>query len=142
MGPFRGGLIALFAMAMPAAAEVCNMVRPNWSPESGPATAITEAMKLLMAPWPILTIAVIVLAHFVRKPILGHIALALAISLVAVLAVLPLLAPNEVAIAAQAEGCVGPNYLRYVVAVLILGAAALVMWRNTQHEKTADATKE
>ncbi len=135
MGPVRGGLIALLASATPGAAAVCRQLRPGWTPEDGPATALTEALVLLFAPWPILTIVVILLAFATRRVVFGHVALALAISLVVVLVIVPYVTGSETQALAREEGCVGPTYLRYVVGGLILVAAVAAMVRNLRAAK-------
>jgi hypothetical protein len=88
-----------------------------------------------MSPWPLVSIAAILAAALYSRPILAHIAFALSVSLVAVLVFVPMLLMDSVSSAAQAEGCVGPYYLRHVVAGLILLGAIAVFarsWRKTE----------
>ena len=131
-------MILFLASAAPAsAAGVCRALRPNWTPDIGPVGPIYEALNLLLAPWPLLTMAMIATAWFVRKSILGHIALALAISLVAVLVIVPFLTIGTHMAEARVEGCVGPSYLRTIAAGLILAGAALVVIRNWRADMQA-----
>lgn len=141
MGPLRRGLILSFIMmftAVPAVAEVCDKMRPDWNPADGPAGAFGEAITLLTSPWALLTIAFIVAAYFLRQAILAHAAIALATSLMVVLAVIPLLIASPILEAARTEGCVGPGYLRFFVGALILAAAIFVMKREWNNEQQGE----
>jgi len=132
MGPVRAGLTAYLAMAAAASAEVCDKVRPDWVPGARE-TALHEALLLLLSPWALATLAAIAAAFALRKPLIAHLALALSIGLVVVTAASVYLGDAMIYAAARAEGCVGPDYLRILLAVALLalaGAALLASYRK------------
>lgn len=138
MGPIRGGLILSVLSASPVFADVCGMLRPEWSPADGASSAINEALIFLMSPLALLTIAFVLAAYFLRQAILVHAALALAVSLTAVLVIGRFIIGNPVLEAARSEGCVGPDYLRIAMVLLILAGAVYVMLQQLRPTKQGE----
>lgn len=130
MGSFRTGLILALFTATPVMAEVCEALRPNWSPADGPVSALSEALDMLLEPWPLVTIGILALAAFTGRALLAHIGLALAVSMSAVLVFIPLAHSDPIYEIARSEGCIGPSYLRYILAGLILIGAMVVLARD------------
>jgi hypothetical protein len=130
MGSFRRQLIAYALMASPAAAEVCDKVRPGWSPADGPATMVTELMQFLIWGWGGLLIIALVLGLYFRKVIVLN-----AVLLVSLIMAVPYIWPldAETRQFAITEGCVGASTL--VMATLgLIWVAALIgaLWKKKE----------
>lgn len=123
MGPVRGRLTALCAaLPLPAFAEVCDKVRPDWLPEDGPVGALAEAFYVLTSPLGVVLLAFVVLA-MVRPR--RWLAVVVALPLLALAGLLFLARGAEVAAMAMAEGCIGG--IGPTVALLVLLAAAVLV---------------
>ena len=123
MGPVRGRLIALLALTpLPARAEVCDKVRPGWTPVDGPVGALAEAGYVLASPVGLILMVFVVLAMIWPRRWLAVLA---ALPLLVLAGLLFLARRAEVAVAAMAEGCIGG--IRPTVLLLILIAAAVLV---------------
>ena len=115
MGSFRGRLIgALAALPGPAFAEVCDKVRPEWSPTDGPVSALGEVKSLLLSPpgfFFALPLALALAATLRPRRWL----LALCTGAALIVAGLLIGGDSEIMAFARAEGCVGPPGLTYAL---------------------------
>lgn len=123
MGPVRGRLIAAFALLpLPAGAEVCDKVRPGWTPADGPVGALAEAGYVLTSPVGLILLAFVAVAMVWPR---RWLAVVVALPLLVLAGLLFLARRAEVAVAAMAEGCIGG--IGPTVVVLILIAAAVLV---------------
>jgi uncharacterized membrane protein len=130
MGSFRRQLIAYVLMASPAMAQVCESVRPGWTPADGPNTMITELVQFLVWGWGGLLIIALVLGLYFRKPIVLN-----AVLLVTLIMSVPYIWPLDPAnrSLAMTEGCVGAPTLVLVVLGLIWVAALIgALWKKKE----------
>jgi hypothetical protein len=122
MGSFRRQLIAYLLMASPAMAEVCETVRPGWSPADGPATMVTELLQFLVWGGGFVVVLGVILGLYFRKTIILN-----AVMLITLIMAVPYIWPFDAANRqlALTEGCVAAPTL--VLAVLgLVWVAALV----------------
>lgn len=123
MGPFRGRLTALCAaLPLPAFAEVCDKVRPDWTPEDGPVGALAEAGYVLTSPLGLVLVGLVaVVVIWPRR----WLAVVVALPLLALAGLLFLARGAEVAGLAMQEGCIGG--IGPTVGLLVLLAAAVLV---------------
>lgn len=123
MGPVRGRLIALCSLApMPAAAEVCDKVRPDWAAADGPVGALAELAYVLTSPVGLILLGLVALALFWPR---RWVAVIVALPVLALAGLLFLARGAEIAGLAMAEGCIGG--IGPTVALLVLIAAAVLV---------------
>jgi hypothetical protein len=116
MGSFRRQLIAYLLMTTPAMAEVCDKLRPGWSPADGPATMVTELVQFLIWGGGGVVLLGLILGLYLRKAIILN-----AIMLVTLIMAVPYIWPLDPTTRqiAMTEGCVGQPTLVLVVLGLI-----------------------
>lgn len=123
MGPVRGRLIALLPLLpLPAQAEVCDKVRPGWTPVDGPVGALAEAGYVLASPVGLILLAFVALAMIWPRRRLAVLA---ALPLLVLAGLLFLARRADVAVHAMTEGCIGG--IGPTVVLLILIAAAVLV---------------
>lgn len=111
MGSFRGRLIgALAALPGPAFAEVCDKVRPEWSPTDGPVSALGEVKSLLLFFFALPLALALAATRCPRRWLL-----ALCTGAALIVAGLLIGGDSEIMAFARAEGCVGPPGLTYAL---------------------------
>ena len=130
MGPVRRRLIALPALMAPAPAmaEVCDKVRPLWSPGS-PATGFDELIGLMATPP---SLALLVLSAIAVRFRHQWGALAVVVAWSAWVSVVALSAPDPIRQAAIAEGCIGSPILFILCVAAICGGMILYTTRRTE----------
>lgn len=130
----RVALTATFAIAIPlspAFAEVCDKVRPTWTGET--ISTFGELTHFIYTTPGLIVAGVlaIVLLTRLRYTAIAGAAIALAL---AGIAVFEHFAPDEIAQAARAEGCVGSPWL--VVVALTLSALLMLSFARTPRGRT------
>lgn len=123
MGSFRRGLnlsLALFLLASPALAEVCDKARPQWN--GVPATLTSEALTLFLLPQSLFLIGALAVAVLFRHA-MGTALVALMWSFFISYIIWP--DPSGVRQAAQSEGCMAQPTL-FIVASAALCFVAVV----------------
>ena len=123
MGPVRGRLIALGALIpLPARAEVCDKVRPDWTAADGPVGALAEAGYVLTSPVGLILMALVAVAMIWPR---RWLAVVVALPLLVLAGLFFVSRKAEVAVQAMAEGCIG-GIGPTVVLLILIGAAVLV----------------
>lgn len=124
MGSLRGRLALLWAPAAlfpsAAVAEVCDKVRPLWSPSSGPASAWDELIALSSLPITLSLSALTILALLLRWRLFAAATALLWAGLATIVAFDnfgPIL--DDVRYFAIKEGCIGSPHLFIALAIAI-----------------------
>lgn len=119
---------ALLLLPARAAAQVCEVQRPDWSPEMGPATAADELLYLFTSLPGLGIIGALVLALLTRQKRYFAVA-ALFSALISAALHLQSTRPDADTRAAIAEGCVGDASAAVLVTALIAaGSVAALGW--------------
>lgn len=127
MGSLRRGLI-LAAAPTPALAEVCDKVRPNWTPGT-PSTMLTEAIALFSTV-PSLVLIVATLAALRFRSQWGGLAVVVGWTIWTSLAAF---GRDSILEQAAAEGCVGaPTLFIAAVAAICVGTVLYTLPRETR----------
>ncbi len=108
MGPVRNGLIALLAAATPALAGVCDTERPGWHAADGPATGLDELLFHAGSLPGLGILGALTLAMLTGGRLYWALG-ALFAGVTALALWTARSAPDDLARAAMAEGCVGPQ---------------------------------
>ncbi|MEW9918317.1 hypothetical protein AB2B41_01770 [Marimonas sp. MJW-29] len=132
MGPLRGGLIATALLApLPAWAEVCDRMRPLWTPGT-PATAWDELIALMITPPSLVLLLLSVLVLRFRHQ-WGALAVVMAWSLW--VSFVALSTPDAARLHAISEGCIGSPTL-FILAVAAI-CVAMILY-TVPHGRNAD----
>lgn len=131
--------LALVFILMPGAAlaQVCDAIRPGWTPQTGAMGALEELASAMLSPFGLGALA-LTLAGLLLGRVSSRICAALLILLG--LSRLPwflgLLLGDDAGLlaAARAEGCLGPAW---PVTALLLACAGLVIARNARRRAAA-----
>jgi hypothetical protein len=130
MGPLRRQLIALFLMASPAMAEVCDKQRPGWTPADGPATMFTELVQFLVWGGGGVVVLGLILGLYFRKTIVLN-----AVLLVSLIMAVPYIWPldPETRYFAMTEGCIGaPTLVLGVLGLIWVAALIGALWKKKE----------
>ena len=120
--------LALTFAPLPAFAEVCDKVRPLWDP-SAPATSWDELIGLMATPP---SLALLVLSALAVRFRHQWGALIVVVAWSVWVSVVALSAPDEVRLAAIAEGCIGSPVLFIIAVAAICGAMILYTSRRNE----------
>jgi len=123
MGSVRGRLSALLAaLPLPAWAEVCDKIRPDWDSAGGPVSAVAEMGYILASPVGLVLLGLVIVAMVWPRRWLAAV---VALPLLALAGLLFLARGAEVAALAMQEGCIGG--IGPTVGLLVLLAAAVLV---------------
>jgi hypothetical protein len=130
MGPLRRQLIAYALMASPAAAEVCNTLRPGWTIADGPASAFSELLQFLLWGGGGILLVAVTLGLYFRKAIVLN-----AVLLVTLIMAVPYIWPLDPATRqlGLTEGCVGaPTLVIGVLGAIWIAALSGALWKKKE----------
>ncbi|MDU9002890.1 hypothetical protein [Sedimentitalea todarodis] len=130
MGPLRRAVIVLLATATPALAEVCDKERPGWTPADGPATGLDEVVFHATSLPGLGILGALTLALLVGGRLYWTLS-ALFSGVIALALWTTHSAPDDITLAAIAEGCVGPKSLSIGFLAAIFVVALLGLTRNS-----------
>lgn len=125
MGPLRRQLTLMIMLVLatsPAMAEVCETMRPDWSADDGPATAVSEVIQFLIWGGGAFAIVGLLVGLYLRKAIILH-----GVMVVTLIMAVPYLWPIDPTARnlATAEGCVGPaTFVTVLLGVIWVAALA------------------
>lgn len=129
MGSVRGRLIATLALLapMPAMAEVCDKLRPDWTPDDGPVGWLAETALIFTSPPGLVLLALFALAMWRgwRVPLV-------IVTMAAVALAFLLYVGNGAAMATtgRAEGCIGSQIPAAAFSLGLGVMAFLRFWRR------------
>jgi len=108
-------LLSLHIASIPnsAQAEVCDKVRPAWTPDHGPVSQLDELLFFIMEPLGLFVLGLMIVAVLIRQPWVAKTSASI-VFLVALLLIgewLHLLDNKQIAQFAEDEGCIAPPIL-------------------------------
>jgi len=118
--------------ASPAWAEVCDKIRPNWSPLDGPVSAIQELMYFTTSPIGI-GFGVLFALHLWFRTRLSFYLVLVACGFALLTETEIFWAPNHILAASYSEGCRGLPWLTLLV--IVTGAICAVLWYVIGHDR-------
>ncbi len=135
MGPLRRGLI-LALLPAPAMADVCEQLRPMWSPDKGTVNIWTEAAYVFANPMLFVMLLIVLMGSFYRH-IAWQMAGIISASFVLLLVSTRLWAkdPNGIWALGQAEGCIAPPIVPTVFAAGVMLFALIRAVRRIRNRR-------
>jgi hypothetical protein len=126
MNRTMASLVCLFA-STPAAAEVCDKVRPAWTPQDGPVSQFENLSLFLSEPIGLIAIGLTVGALLIRSTWFSAVAIVI-LMLMAALNVSTWREADDVTRFAISEGCMTAPYLTTIVMIAMAASIVTLTW--------------
>ena len=126
MNRTMASLVCLFT-STPAAAEVCDKVRPAWTPQDGPVGQLDDLALFLFEPIGLIAIGLAVGALLLRSAWFSAVAIVI-LMLMAALNVSTWREADDVTRFAISEGCMTAPYLTTIVMIAMAASIVTLTW--------------
>ena len=118
----------------PAAAEVCDKVRPAWNPADGPINQFEDLTLFFIEPLGLLVLALTLAAALLRKIWITAIVVALLFA-IAALNISTWIEADDVTNFALLEGCMTAPVLKTITLITICTIIVTATWRSSRRRK-------
>ena len=137
MLPKRSWTIAVAMTAStPAAAEVCDKVRPAWNPADGPVTQFEDLALFFFEPFGLIVLGLAGAAVFLRKIWFTIFAVTLLVAIIA-LNISTWVEADDVTNFAISEGCIAAPVLTTITLVAICAIISVTTWHSSRRRRQA-----
>jgi hypothetical protein len=120
----------------PAAAEVCDKVRPAWNPADGPIRQFEDLALFFTEPLGLIVLALTIAAVLLRKIWLTVIVVALMVAIIA-LNISTWLKADDITNFAIKEGCITKPVMTNIALIAISTIISTATWRRSRRWKSA-----
>ncbi len=128
----RGWAIAVAMIAStPAAAEVCDKVRPGWNPADSPITQFKDLGLFLTEPLGLIVLLQTLAAVLLRKIWIANISAMLLFAVVA-LKISTWIDSDDVTNLAISEGCIAAPVLTTIILIALCAIILTTTWHSSQ----------
>lgn len=133
----RGWPIALGIIAStPAAAEVCDKVRPAWNPADGSVTQFEDLALFVIEPLGLIVLGVNIVAVLLRKVWFTAFVVTLLIAIIA-LNISTWIEADDITNFAISEGCIAAPVLTTITLIAICAIISVTTWHSSRRRKQA-----
>ena len=137
MLPKRSWTIAVAMTAStPAAAEVCDKVRPAWNPADGPVTQFEDLALFFIEPLGLIVLVLAIAAVLLRKIWFTVFVVTLLVAIIA-LNISTWVEADDVTNFALSEGCIAAPVLTTTTLVAICAIISVATWHSSRRRRQA-----